>query len=155
MTTPYLLLLIRREDRDLAVGDVGPLHELLPPLHHGHPKGARAPGSAAARARAVGSDGTYEEVQRTRQDFLIVHAAVMPTSVLPAPQGRTMMPERARLRAASGSSHQRNTIGTHPFPNILLRLFSWYGRICAIGLRSMSRFAFLVSLRKSYSSSSG
>jgi hypothetical protein len=37
------------------------------------------------------------EVHRTMHDFLMVQAAVMPTSVLPAPQGRTMMPERARL----------------------------------------------------------
>lgn len=40
---------------------------------------------------------TYEEVQSTRQDFFIVHAAVIPTNVLPAPQGRTMIPDRARL----------------------------------------------------------
>ena len=40
---------------------------------------------------------TYEEVQSTRQDFLIVQAAVMPTRVLPAPHGNTIMPERARL----------------------------------------------------------
>lgn len=40
------------------------------------------------------------EVHKTRTDFLIVQAAVMPTSVLPAPQGRTMMPERARLENA-------------------------------------------------------
>ena len=33
----------------------------------------------------------------TRQDFLIVHAAVMPTSVFPAPHGSTIIPERARL----------------------------------------------------------
>ena len=36
-------------------------------------------------------------MHNTRQDFLIVQAAVIPTSVLPAPQGRTMIPERARL----------------------------------------------------------
>lgn len=44
---------------------------------------------------------TYDEVHSTRQDFLIVQAAVMPTSVLPAPHGKTMMPERARLRTIS------------------------------------------------------
>lgn len=37
------------------------------------------------------------EVQRTMQDLRMVVAAVMPTSVLPAPQGRTMIPDRARL----------------------------------------------------------
>ena len=41
---------------------------------------------------------TYEEVHKTRQDFLIVQAAVMPTSVLPAPQGKTIIPDRARLQ---------------------------------------------------------
>lgn len=40
---------------------------------------------------------TYEDVQRTKQLFLIVQAAVMPTKVLPAPQGSTIMPDRARL----------------------------------------------------------
>lgn len=39
----------------------------------------------------------YEDVHRTKQDFLIVHAAVIPTSVFPAPQGSTMIPDRARL----------------------------------------------------------
>lgn len=38
-----------------------------------------------------------DDVHKTRHDFLIVHAAVMPTRVLPAPQGRTIIPERARL----------------------------------------------------------
>lgn len=87
---------------------------------------------------AIESSVTHDEVQRTRHDFLIVHAAVIPTSVFPAPQGSTMIPERAR-----------------PFPNILLRLVSWYGRITVAGLRSISRFALTVSLRKSYSSSMG
>lgn len=40
----------------------------------------------------------YEDVQRHKHDFLIVHAAVIPTSVLPAPQGSTIIPDRARLR---------------------------------------------------------
>ena len=35
------------------------------------------------------------EVQSTRQRFLTVHAAVTPVSVLPAPHGSTMTPERA------------------------------------------------------------
>lgn len=37
-----------------------------------------------------------ELLQNTRVLFLTVEAAAMPTSVLPAPQGNTMMPERAR-----------------------------------------------------------
>ena len=41
----------------------------------------------------------YDDVHKTRHDFLIVHAAVMPTSVFPAPQGKTMIPERARLHS--------------------------------------------------------
>jgi hypothetical protein len=45
----------------------------------------------------TGASSTYEEVHRTRQDFLIVQAAVIPTNVFPAPQGNTMMPDRARL----------------------------------------------------------
>jgi hypothetical protein len=40
---------------------------------------------------------TYDDVQSTRHDFLIVQAAVIPTRVLPAPHGNTMIPERARL----------------------------------------------------------
>jgi hypothetical protein len=39
----------------------------------------------------------YEEVHNTKQLFLMVHAAVIPTRVLPAPHGSTMIPERARL----------------------------------------------------------
>lgn len=42
-----------------------------------------------------------DDVQSTRQDFLMVHAAVMPTRVFPAPQGSTIMPERARLDSAN------------------------------------------------------
>ena len=49
-----------------------------------------------------------DELHSTRQERLIVHAATMPTSVLPAPQGSTMMPERARW-----------------FENIRLRERSW------------------------------
>lgn len=40
----------------------------------------------------------YPDVHNTRQLFLIVQAAVMPTSVFPAPHGNTMIPERARLK---------------------------------------------------------
>ena len=46
-------------------------------------------------------DITYEEVANTRQDFLIVQAAVIPTKVFPAPHGKTMIPERARLHERS------------------------------------------------------
>ena len=37
-----------------------------------------------------------EEVQRTIVRFLMVQATEMPTKVLPAPHGNTIMPERAR-----------------------------------------------------------
>jgi len=40
----------------------------------------------------------HDDVQSTRQDFLIVHAAVIPTRVFPAPQGSTIIPDRARLQ---------------------------------------------------------
>ena len=40
---------------------------------------------------------TYDDVQSTRHDFLLVQAAVIPTKVLPAPHGNAMIPERARL----------------------------------------------------------
>lgn len=40
---------------------------------------------------------TYDDVHKTRQLFFIVHAAVIPTSVFPAPQGNTIMPDLARL----------------------------------------------------------
>ncbi len=48
-----------------------------------------------------------EEVHKTITDFLIVHAAVIPTKVLPAPHGKTIIPDLAR-----------------PLPNILLKDFS-------------------------------
>ncbi len=68
--------------------------------------------------------GTYEEVQRTRHDFLIVQAAVIPTSVLPAPQGSTMIPDRARLQSVSARGIRSICYRTYPLPNILLRLVS-------------------------------
>ena len=46
-----------------------------------------------------------DDVHSTRMLFLTVHAAVMPTSVLPAPHGNTMMPERARLDADPRQLH--------------------------------------------------
>ena len=62
----------------------------------------------------------------------------LPVSDFPAPHGSTMMPLLAR-----------------PFPNILLRLFSWYGRIRVMGFSAMSKSGFRVSFRKSYSSNVG
>mmetsp|Transcript_56890 Transcript_56890/g.180008 ORF Transcript_56890/g.180008 Transcript_56890/m.180008 type:complete len:247 (+) Transcript_56890:553-1293(+) len=78
------------------------------------------------------------DVHRHRQLFPTRIAAAIPVRDLPAPHGRTMIPERAR-----------------PFPNILLRDFSWYGRSTAIGLSCAPRSAFTTSFRKSYSSSMG
>ena len=49
--------------------------------------------------------------QRMMHDLPTVTAAAMPTSVLPAPHGSTMTPERAR-----------------PLPNIFESDFCWYGR---------------------------
>jgi len=68
---------------------------------------------------------TYEDVHKTRQDFLIVHAAVIPTNVLPAPHGSTIMPDRARLNILqhSYSIKMRENL-TNPLPNILLKLVS-------------------------------
>lgn len=84
----------------------------------------------------------------------MVVAAVMPTSVLPAPQGRTMMPDRARLvvNVVSDLPRVSRTQTAHPLPNILPRLFSWYERIVVVGLRSISRVGLISSCRKSYSS---
>jgi hypothetical protein len=42
-----------------------------------------------------------------------------------------------------------------PLPNILLRLFSWYGRSVTAGLSSARRSGLTTSARKSYSSSMG
>ena len=50
------------------------------------------------------------EVHSTRQLFFIVHAAVMPTSVFPAPHGRTMMPDLARLERVNGLVHNRKKV---------------------------------------------
>ena len=65
------------------------------------------------------------EVHRTIQDFRIVHAAVIPTKVLPAPQGSTIIPDRARLRRSiSGKKQQAYRETTNPFPNIFPSDFS-------------------------------
>jgi hypothetical protein len=42
-------------------------------------------------------DMAYVDVQSTMVGFLMVQQAVMPTNVLPAPHGNTMIPDRARL----------------------------------------------------------
>lgn len=55
--------------------------------------------------------GTYEDVHKTRHDFLIVQAAVIPTNVFPAPHGNTIIPERARLFATS--SVKENIVKSH------------------------------------------
>lgn len=64
----------------------------------------------------------------------MVHADAMPTSVLPAPQGSTIIPDRAR-----------------PFPKSLERLFSWYGRREEGSRKLISSFGSAESCRKSYS----
>jgi hypothetical protein len=73
---------------------------------------------SAASVNRRAQKETYAEVQRTSVLFLIVHAAVMPTSVLPAPHGRTMMPLRARLsecnRVSGRSSSHRATAEDGP-----------------------------------------
>lgn len=61
--------------------------------------GGREGGWHAIRERSRQIPTTYDEVQSTSTLFLIVHAAVIPTRVLPAPQGSTMIPDRARLEA--------------------------------------------------------
>ncbi len=78
------------------------------------------------------------ELHKIKARLLTVQAAVTPTKVLPAPQGKTMIPLLAL-----------------PLPNIFLKLFSWYGRKVAFGLKSISMLGMLVSLRKSYSAKSG
>jgi len=151
----HLFLLISGKYGNLLVGNVRPLHELLSPLHN---RDSVVRTVSAVKAPSVDSDKlwTYEEVQSTRHDFLIVQAAVMPTSVLPAPQGNTIMPERARLeRSLAPCADWSMMFLAYPFPNILLKLVSWYGRMTVAGLRSISRLAFTVSFRKSYSSSIG
>jgi hypothetical protein len=71
------------------------------------------------------SEITNDDVQRTRHDFLIVQAAVIPTKVLPAPQGSTMIPDLARLEEAIIANAIANERVAYPLPNILLRLVSW------------------------------
>lgn len=90
----YLLLLIGSKYGNLLVGDIRPLHELLPPLHN---RDTATNSFTCQSSVNNGALSTHEEVQRTRHDFLIVQAAVIPTSVLPAPQGNTIIPDRARL----------------------------------------------------------
>lgn len=117
----YLLFLVGSKNGNLTICDIRPLHKLRFPLHDRHAK-LNVKSSLMRKILTA-----YEEVHRTRQLFLTVHAAVMPTSVLPAPQGSTMIPERARLVIGKGNSivnQKRWHRATYPFPNILLRLFS-------------------------------
>ena len=135
-----LFLLIRCKHRNLLIRNVRPLHKLALPLHHRHTLTRVSTTQRSLETKVV----AHPEVARTNVLFLIVHAAVIPTSVLPAPQGNTMIPDRARL----GSQVRQEVLGyiglvTYPLPNILLRLFSWYGRITVMGLRSMSRLALM------------
>ena len=53
-----------------------------------------------------------DEVHRTMHDLRIVVAAVMPTKVLPAPHGKTMMPDRARLSKGIGPRVRTAFTGT-------------------------------------------
>jgi hypothetical protein len=88
--------------------------------------------------------------------FFIVHAAVIPTNVFPAPHGNTIMPDLARLYHNSQRvTNCYNMLVDYPFPNILERLFSWYGLILVVGFKSIGRFGFTVSFLKSYSSNIG
>lgn len=98
-----------------------------------------------------------DEVHRTMHDLRIVVAAVMPTKVLPAPHGKTMMPDRARLIKGIGLRVRLALAGTSepptdPLPNILPSDFSWYGRSAADGFKSISSVGLTSSCRKSYSS---
>ena len=70
---------------------------------------------------------------RTMVDFFTVHAAVIPVRVLPAPHGRTMIPDRAR-----------------PLPSIFDRLRVWCGRCDTVGLRSMGSVGLRTSSRNAY-----
>lgn len=140
MIETNLLLLVGSKHANLLVRDIRPLHKLALPLHYRDTLARVSTTQRSLETKVV----THPEVARTSVLFLIVHAAVIPTSVLPAPQGNTMMPERARLDSQVENGVTRNTVlETYPLPNILLKLFSWYGRITVIGLRSMSRLALM------------
>lgn len=91
----YRLGRLRSKDGNLLVANVCKLNELLLPLLSGD---AGDSGRVSAINIMKTSYGTYDEVQRTSTLFLIVQAAVIPTRVLPAPQGSTIIPDRARLR---------------------------------------------------------
>jgi hypothetical protein len=67
--------------------------------------------------------------------FLMVQHAVIPTRVLPAPHGNTMIPDlarlmtkerdaRAKVSASLGAKRMSHGELGYPLPNILLRLFS-------------------------------
>lgn len=77
----------------------------------------------SAMPTSTKSHGTHAEVHSTNTLFLIVHAAVIPTNVLPAPHGKTIIPDLARLYDVHDPLDPRPlhpTPMTDPLPNILL-----------------------------------
>lgn len=76
-------LILGSELEDLSVVNAGPAHKLVFPLLHGNAYQTIRPNWTA----------NLPEVHRTMARFLMVHAAVTPVSVFPAPQGRTIRPE--------------------------------------------------------------
>lgn len=92
---------------DLSFRDVGEVKELLFPLGYRYTTVTREKTSENVCTTKKKGNQTNAEVQSTSALFLIVQAAVIPTSVFPAPQGKTMIPDLAL-----------------PLPNILARLIS-------------------------------
>lgn len=93
----YLVFVLRCKSADVSIIDIGPLLELLPPLLH---RDTLSPNEKTRDKRGFPEGRekvSHVEVQRTMVGFLMVQQAVMPTKVLPAPQGKTIIPERARL----------------------------------------------------------
>jgi hypothetical protein len=147
------------------------LDKLLLPLLRGDPTSSRSGKRTLQYPKSIQEPlwtplfpPTYAEVHSTSTLFLMVTAAVIPTSVFPAPQGSTIMPERARLGVQFAKVNTGTLFPcviptlhqlTYPLPNILLSEVSWYGLITVMGFKSISRFAFTVSALKSYSSSTG
>lgn len=118
----YRLGRLRRKDGYLLVTDVCELDELLLPLL-GRYSVRHASCVSYAKGIRLHRTWTHAEVQSTSTLFLMVHAAVMPTRVLPAPQGNTMIPDLARLHNPRRPSDRPSTFPTartDPFPNILL-----------------------------------
>ena len=137
-----LFFLVGSEHSYLPVGHIWPLKELLSPLHNWHPE-------EIEKEDLKDYAKTYDDVQSTRHDFLIVQAAVIPTRVLPAPHGNTMIPERARLFKiwSGGLMHLVNTrtrfrtscsdwfLGKAEWPSLVSnRCLNWHWR-CHYGSR--------------------